>query len=87
MTPKDSARDSLNKFMSTVSKGQFDDYAAALSDTKNGPSYQYQARDQWMKSDDMIYRKKVDIGWEDFTVTTGQFAGDCMELNTELPTV
>ncbi|MCI6191285.1 MAG: alpha-amylase family glycosyl hydrolase [Clostridium sp.] len=44
------------------------------------PTLQYQARD-------FIYRKNVDIGWEDFTVTTGQFAGDCMELNTENPTV
>ena len=86
-TPKDSARSKLNEFMSIVSNGKFNDYDAALSDTQNGPSYQYQSRDQWMKSDDMIYRKKVDIGWEDFTVTTGQFAGDCMELNTELPTV
>ncbi len=87
MTPKDSARSSLNQFMNTVSGGRFNDYDEALSDTKDGPALQYQARDQWMKSGDLIYRKKVDIGWEDFTVTTGQFAGDCMELNTELPTV
>ena len=49
--------------------------------------YQYHARDNAMKSQDFVYRKNVDIGWEDFTVTTGQFAGDCMELNTENPTV
>ena len=51
------------------------------------PDYQYHARDNAMKSQDFVYRKNVDIGWEDFTVTTGQFAGDCMELNTENPTV
>jgi glycosidase len=86
-TPKESAISSLNSYMSIVSNGTFSNYNDALSDTKNGPAWQYQSRDQWMKSDDLIYRKKVDIGWEDFTVTTGQFAGDCMELNTELPTV
>lgn len=51
------------------------------------PTLQYQARDSAMKAEDYAYRKKVDIGWEDFTVTTGQFAGDCMELNTENPFV
>ena len=86
-TVKSSAKSKLDEFMSKVSKGAFSDYDAALSDTKNGPSYQYQARDQYMKSGDLVYRKKVDIGWEDFTVTTGQFAGDCMELNTEYPPV
>ncbi|MBQ4530014.1 MAG: starch-binding protein [Lachnospiraceae bacterium] len=87
MTPKQSALDSLNQFMGIVSGGTFSNYNDALSDKQNGSTWQYKARDQWMKSGDLIYRKKVDIGWEDFTVTTGQFAGDCMELNTELPTV
>jgi len=86
-TPKDSAKSSLDEFMNKVSNGAYSDYNAALADTKNGPSWQYQSRDQWMKSADLVYRKKVDIGWEDFTVTTGQFAGDCMELNTEYPKV
>ena len=86
-TPKPSANSDLNRFMKTISKGAYSDYMAALADTKNGPSWQYQCRDQWMKEADMIYRKNVSIGWEDFTVTTGQFAGDCMELNTELPQV
>lgn len=36
---------------------------------------------------DTIYRKKVDIGWESPNVTTGQFADDCVELNTENPIV
>ena len=51
------------------------------------PDSQYKSRDQAMKNEDFAYRKAVDIGWEDFTVTTGQFAGDCMELNTENPFV
>ena len=87
MTPKSNALDSLNQFMSLVSQGKFTNYNDALADTQNGPAWQYQSRDQWMKSADTIYRKKVNIGWEDFTVTTGQFAGDCMELNTEMPEV
>lgn len=86
-TPKSSAKGSLDEYMSKVSNGAYSDYNAALADTKNGPSWQYQSRDQWMKSADLVYRKNVDIGWEDFTVTTGQFAGDCMELNTEYPGV
>ena len=51
------------------------------------PTPKYLARDSAMKAGDFIYRKKVDMGWEDFGVTTGQFAGDCMELNTENPVV
>ena len=51
------------------------------------PDSQYKSRDQAMKKEDFAYRQAVDIGWEDFTVTTGQFAGDCMELNTENPFV
>ena len=51
------------------------------------PTAQYQARDAAMKKDGLVYRNKVDINYEGFTVTTGQFAGDCMELNTENPTV
>lgn len=54
----------------------------SLSDVK-----QYQARDAALKKSGLIYRNKVDINFEGFTVTTGQFAGDCMELNTENPTV
>ena len=51
------------------------------------PEKQYNARDYAMKKDDLVYRKNVDICYEGYTVTTGQFAGDCMELNTEYPTV
>ena len=40
-----------------------------------------------MMNPDTIYRKNVDIGWESANVTTGQFADDCVELNTENPTV
>jgi len=50
-------------------------------------SSQYNYRDKAMKSEDYIYRKNVGIDWEGFSVTTGQFAGDCEELNTELPLV
>ena len=84
---KDSARGELNNYMNIVSNGAYSDYDAALADSKNGAPWQYHARDQYMKSADLVYRKKVDIGWEDFTVTTGQFSGDCMELNTEYPPV
>ena len=87
MTPKDNARSDLNRWMNIVSNGAYSDYDAALENAQQGPSWQYNARDQWMKEADSVYRKKVDIGWEDFTVTTGQFAGDCMELNTEMPEV
>ena len=51
------------------------------------PDPQYKARDAAMKKSGLIYRNKVDINYEGPTVTTGQFAGDCMELNTENPTV
>ena len=51
------------------------------------PTKQYLARDAAMKKSGLIYRNKVDINYEGPTVTTGQFAGDCMELNTENPTV
>lgn len=87
MTPKDSAKADLNRWMNIVSKGAFSDYDAALANTQQGATWQYNSRDQWMKEADTTYRQKVDIGWEDFTVTTGQFAGDCMELNTEMPQV
>lgn len=59
-------------------------------DDVSGPnkgSIQYGARDTAMKIADLEYRKKVEICYEGPTVTTGQFAGDCMELNTEYPGV
>ena len=87
-TAKSSALGKLGEFINIASKGKYSDYNdPALATDKDGGTYQYNARDQWMKSDDFLWRKKVDIGWEDFTVTTGQFAGDCMELNTENPEV
>lgn len=87
-TPKDSAVSKLDSLIQTISKGSCKSYnTATTDDTQNGAAYMYHARDQWMKEADTIYRKNVSIGWEDFTVTTGQFAGDCMELNTEMPEV
>ena len=86
--PKDSAIGKLNEFITIASNGLFTDYnAAEASGHQDAGPRMYNARDQWMKSEDLLYRQKVSIGWEDFTVTTGQFAGDCMELNTENPTV
>lgn len=70
------------KMVKEDKKGVLPDNYDALDGTK-----QYHSRDAAMKAEDYAYRKNVDIGWEDFTVTTGQFAGDCMELNTENPFV
>lgn len=86
--PKADAISELNTYISKWSAGRFTNYETAAGEhPKDGPDAMYHARDMWMKAADTIYREKVDIGWEDFTVTTGQFAGDCMELNTEMPEV
>ncbi len=80
-----------------LNSGVSGNYSNAVKNDINGvlpsnydslnPTLQYQSRDAAMKSGDLIYRKNVDINYEGFTVTTGQFASDCMELNTENPTV
>lgn len=55
------------------------------------PGEQYQARIAAMKEDyldtDNIYHHEKSLSWESYTVQTGQIAGDCVDLNTENPTV
>lgn len=58
------------------------------------PAEQYQARLALMKNTDgvnhdinNIYHHEQSLGWEDYTCQTGQIAGDCVDLNTENPTV
>ena len=86
MTKENSLTGGVTNNSSTVVKNDVNGVLPSNYDSLT-PTLQYQARDSAMKAGDFIYRKNVDIGWEDFTVTTGQFAGDCMELNTENPTV
>jgi glycosidase len=55
------------------------------------PNAQYGARIDAMKEyhNDQrnIYHKEKSLGWEDYTVQTGQIAGDCVDLHTENPYV
>ena len=59
-------------------------------DSKNGEQ-QYQARIEAMKNDSSdpyhIYHHEKSFGYEQYTEQTGQMAGDCVDLNTENPTV
>lgn len=52
---------------------------------------QYGARIDAMKSDvtdpNFIFHHEKSLSWESYTVQTGQIAGDCVDLNTENPTV
>lgn len=77
----------LDKEIQIKSGGKYSTYDSANDGTVYGADMLYQARDAAMKNQDLVYRKKVDINFEGFTVTTGQFAPDCMELNTEYPGV
>ncbi|MDP4146442.1 MAG: alpha-amylase family glycosyl hydrolase, partial [Bacillota bacterium] len=55
------------------------------------PSVQYSDRINAMKTDAIdtnhIYHHEQSLSWESYTVQTGQIAGDCVDLNTENPTV
>ncbi len=55
------------------------------------PGQQYSARIDAMKTDSIdtgfIYHHEKSLSWESYTVETGQIAGDCVDLNTENPTV
>ncbi|MGC3999502.1 MAG: Ig-like domain-containing protein [Anaeromyxobacter sp.] len=55
------------------------------------PAAQYSARINAMKEDandtNFIYHHEKSLSWESYTVQTGQIAGDCVDLNTENPTV
>jgi glycosidase len=52
---------------------------------------QYAARISAMKEDvndtQFIYHHEKSLTWEGYTVQTGQIAGDCVDINTENPTV
>ena len=55
------------------------------------PDAQYQARLALMKEPDQdvdnIYHHQKSLNWDDYTCQTAQIAGDCVDLNTENPTV
>ena len=55
------------------------------------PAQQYSARIAAMKEDtkdtQFVYHHEKSMSWESYTVQTGQIAGDCVDLNTENPTV
>lgn len=58
------------------------------------PAQQYNARINIMKDDDgqvhdvnNIYHHEKSLGWEEYSCQTAQIAGDCVDLNTENPTV
>jgi glycosidase/fibronectin type 3 domain-containing protein len=55
------------------------------------PTNQYNARITAMKTDasdtNHIYHHEQSLQWEGYTVETGQIAGDCVDLDTENPTV
>ena len=65
----------------------FDTYDSISGQYKG--DYQFQAR-QYAIREEPVYRDLRtcgSFGWEEFTVTTGQFDGNCQELNTENPKV
>ena len=74
--------------------GQIPNYSS-YDELPEGEKYtgpvQYTARTYALRDDgNKTYRDLqscTSFGWEDFTVTLGQFAGDCQELNTENPKV
>ena len=86
MTKQNSLTGGVTKNSSVAVKKDVNGVLPSDYDTLT-PTKQYLARDAAMKKSGLIYRNKVDINYEGPTVTTGQFAGDCMELNTENPTV
>ncbi|HOV14921.1 MAG TPA: alpha-amylase family glycosyl hydrolase, partial [Spirochaetota bacterium] len=55
------------------------------------PGLQYSARISAMKEDtkdtNFVYHHEKSMSWESYSVQTGQIAGDCVDLNTENPTV
>lgn len=55
------------------------------------PDKQFADRINAMKNDNTdvnnIYHHEKSLSWESYTVQTGQIAGDCVDLNTENPTV
>lgn len=74
--------------------GQIPDYTSYES-LPDGEKYtgpvQYASRVNAMRSDGCKTYRDIQtctsFGWEEFSVTLGQFAGDCQELNTESPKV
>lgn len=78
----DSAASSLKNLLSPLLPANYDTLTPAL---------QYAARINAMKesSNDInnIYHHEKSMGWEEYSVQTGQIAGDCVDLNTENPVV
>ena len=81
---------SLNDTISSVSKYDLNGKLPANYDTLT-PALQYAARINAMKEDTAdtarVYHHEKSLSWESYTVQTGQIAGDCVDLNTENPTV
>ena len=54
-------------------------YQARMANLKNTDNANHDSHNYW--------HHWADLNWEDFTVQTGQIAGDCIDLNTENPAV
>ncbi|MFO7820218.1 MAG: alpha-amylase family glycosyl hydrolase [Halanaerobacter sp.] len=76
------ANDLLNQVANEV---YGDDYADLSDDNKYGARIKAMKEDEY--DEDYIYHHEKSLGWEDYTVQTGQIAGDCVDLNTENPEV
>jgi len=82
-----SVNESINTALTNIAPtGKLPDNYDSLT-----PARQYGARINAMKEDSIdtehIYHHEKNLGWEDYTVQTAQIAGDCVDLNTENPTV
>ena len=102
VTRKVSNANLLDKYVSRVCTeqsnkngiGQIPSYSS-YSEVPEGEDYtgavQYNTRTYALRDDgNKMYRDMescTSFGWEEFTVTLGQFAGDCQEINTENPAV
>ncbi|OOM74392.1 cyclomaltodextrin glucanotransferase precursor [Clostridium puniceum] len=78
----DTAASSLKNILSPLLPSNYDTLTPAL---------QYSTRINAMKEDsndpNHIYHHEKSLSWESYSVQTGQIAGDCVDLNTENPTV
>lgn len=84
------AYDSLNATQSGLTPSTY--YSALLPSnyTSLSGGDQFQARIQVMKTSSdayNIYHHEMSMGYETYTEQTGSLAGDCIDLNTENPTV
>ena len=87
---KRNAPTGLNDTIASLSKNDPNSKLPSTYDTL-AASAQYSARITAMKSDTTdtahVYHHEQSLSWESYTVQTGQIAGDCVDLNTENPTV